>query len=52
MGYDNLWYAGIVGNFEANIITVLFMHRSGDNFFWPVTEDRQGLPMVEIMYEI
>lgn len=46
------WYAGNVENIEEDIITALYIHQTGDKFFWQVAQDRHSLLMVEIMCKI
>ncbi|XP_054258827.1 uncharacterized protein LOC128983544 [Macrosteles quadrilineatus] len=49
--YDTQWYPGIVEN-KGEKITVSFMARSGQKFFWPSPPDIQMLNPAHIMCRI
>ncbi|XP_050500497.1 uncharacterized protein LOC126880583 isoform X1 [Diabrotica virgifera virgifera] len=50
--YDSQWYPGIVENKSEKDITVSFMARVGQRFFWPSKPDIQTLHHVNIMCRI
>jgi len=47
--YNNKWFPGCIEDVVNGQLTVSFMNRKGNRFYWPTTVDRQTLIASDIL---